>query len=647
MENLGVVPHESFMPHGVCLLWNQWLVWTSAISDLLIAVAYYSIPLALYYFVKKRTDFGYRRIVSLFATFIVLCGTTHLLGAVILWKPYYYIDLAVKVATAVVSAATAVILWPFVPKLLAMPSVSQLETANRDLLREISIKTQTESQLRESEERFRMLSEVADEGIALSVDGVILDANLHYAKLLGYDRPEEMKGVRVIDSVAPEFRESVLDILQTNSEKPYQAELIRKDGSRRSYEAAGRTVTYKGQKVRISSVRDITERKRSQDALRESEEKLRGLYELSPLGIALTDMSGRYVEFNESFRRICGYPEDELRKLDYWTLTPKKYEADEARQLELLSKIGRYGPYEKEYVRKDGTLVPLRLNGVLMTGRDDKQYIWSIVEDITEKKEGEAVLIRAKIAAEESNKLKDEILSNMTHELNTPLTSVLGFSRLANERNKTIAQNLNRISEIFCSPKNFEKIVYEQGQNLFSLLSDLIDFSRLEAGNAKVEHNCVSASLLLSSIKRGCEDLAARKGLVVTTNAEDFKQNDLLFDGDNKWIEKVLNILVNNAVKFSVAGEIKISAKQNGSNVEFSVADHGIGIPQHEQELVFEVFRQGDGSNTRQFGGMGLGLAFAKKMSQMMGGNLTLISEAGKGSEFTLSIPLNPINLCQ
>jgi diguanylate cyclase (GGDEF)-like protein/PAS domain S-box-containing protein len=141
-----------------------------------------------------------------------------------------------------------------------------------------------------------------------------------------------------------------------------------------------------------TTIRDISERKLMEDTLRESEEKLRGLYELSPLGIALSDMIGRYVEFNESFRHICGYTEKELKALDYWALTPKKYEADEALQLNALTGTGHYGPYEKEYVRKDGSLIPLRLSGVMVTGRNGQKYIWSIVENITERKQAEIKL---------------------------------------------------------------------------------------------------------------------------------------------------------------------------------------------------------------------------------------------------------------
>ncbi|MBL6750567.1 MAG: EAL domain-containing protein [Nevskia sp.] len=135
---------------------------------------------------------------------------------------------------------------------------------------------------------------------------------------------------------------------------------------------------------------DVTEARQAEQTLRMSEDQLRALFELAPLGIALTDLNGRYLEFNEEFRRICGYEEDELKALNYWLLTPKEFEAQETRQLELLFGSGRYGPYEKIYHQKSGRRIPVRLSGVLVTGRDGNRYIWSIVEDITERKRVEA-----------------------------------------------------------------------------------------------------------------------------------------------------------------------------------------------------------------------------------------------------------------
>jgi PAS domain S-box-containing protein len=124
----------------------------------------------------------------------------------------------------------------------------------------------------EEQERFQMLTEVAEEGIALSLNGIVLDSNEQYAKLLGYERAEEVKGIRVIDIIAPEMKDYVLNLVQKNWDKPYEAVFVRKDGSRRMYEAFGKQITYKGQKVRISSVRDITERKRAESELKYAKE---------------------------------------------------------------------------------------------------------------------------------------------------------------------------------------------------------------------------------------------------------------------------------------------------------------------------------------------------------------------------------------
>ncbi len=219
----------------------------------------------------------------------------------------------------------------------------------------------------------------------------------------------------------------------------YELALITRAGQRREFEAAVAMVPSTVSLRFVSVGKDITERKRAELALRESEAKLRDLFALSPLGIALTDMNGRYIEFNEAFRAICGYSADELKTLDYWTLTPQEYAEAEAEQLEVLSRTGRYGPYEKEYRQKDGKRIPIRLNGTLITGKDGQNYIWSIVEDITERKRLEMELIdhrdnlqrlvaeqtgdllQAKQAAEQANRTKSMFLANMSHELRTPL----------------------------------------------------------------------------------------------------------------------------------------------------------------------------------------------------------------------------------
>ncbi len=144
----------------------------------------------------------------------------------------------------------------------------------------------------------------------------------------------------------------------------------------------------------LGTYEDVTELKRAEANLREKDEKLRALFKLSRLGIALAKMDGGFVEVNDAFLRITGYDTDELLSLDYWALTPREYEADEQAQLKSLRETGAYGPYEKEYIRKDGRRISIRLNGVMVHGSDQKPYIWSVVEDMTGEKQKELQIWR-------------------------------------------------------------------------------------------------------------------------------------------------------------------------------------------------------------------------------------------------------------
>jgi PAS domain S-box-containing protein len=184
----------------------------------------------------------------------------------------------------------------------------------------------------------------------------------------------------------------------------------------------------------VGTVQDISARKHSEETQRQSEAKLRGLYELSPLGIALTDMQGRYLEFNEAFRRITGYAAEELKALDYWTLTPAEYAEDEQRQLECLRRAGHYGPYEKEYLRKDGSRVPLRLNGMLITNGDGQQYIWSIVEDVTDRRAAARALSRDRTRLETILRMASDGIyildgNGLLVEANDAFLRMLGYGR--------------------------------------------------------------------------------------------------------------------------------------------------------------------------------------------------------------------------
>jgi signal transduction histidine kinase len=155
---LEVFRFGNFIPHGYCIQWTPSLLWTYVISDSSIAIAYYSIPLALIYFVRHRKDLRFNWIFVMFATFIFACGTTHIMGVITLWYPYYGLDAGIKVATAVASLVTASLLWPLLPRVLAMPSMEQMQQMNRELQSEISIRKQAEKRIKAYNEQLRVLT---------------------------------------------------------------------------------------------------------------------------------------------------------------------------------------------------------------------------------------------------------------------------------------------------------------------------------------------------------------------------------------------------------------------------------------------------------------------------------------------------------
>jgi len=272
---------------------------------------------------------------------------------------------------------------------------------------------ETTRQMRSSESKYQLMFENVPTAM-LAVDpasGAISEANEAALQTLGYRR-DELLATSLADLTRSEDRDEsqrrfALIAGGSVDKMRYDRWYVRKDGSCALVDCSVSALKDDhGKVVRlVVGASDITERRLMEDELRENQEKLRGFYEQSSLGIALTDMHGHYLEFNQAFAHICGYPPEELKTLDYWTLTPRQYDVHEREQLESLNRTGRYGPYEKEYVRKDGTLIPIRLNGVVITGRDGQRFIWSIIEDVTEAN-------RAKVALKRESQKNLSLLRN-------------------------------------------------------------------------------------------------------------------------------------------------------------------------------------------------------------------------------------------
>ncbi len=474
--------------------------------------------------------------------------------------------------------------------------------------------------------------------------------------------------------------------------EPYDLELqfIGARGTRKWVRTSCQVESANGKVVRIyGNIMDITERKAAEyrleeakvtaeaafEAARENEEKVTLLLNSAGEAIYGVDLDGNCTFYNQACMRTLGYEDgDQLLGKNMHDLIHHSrndgtsYPIEECKIFRAFREgVGTHVDDEVLW-RADGTSFNAEYRSFPL--RRDGKITGSVVTfmDISERKKAEADLVAAKESAEAANRLKTEFLSNMTHELNTPLTSVLGYSRLANDRDRDMAAALARIVEITDRLDNpeapwpaevrlhaksaldtihevekYEAIVLEQGQRLFNLLNDLMDLSRLESGQMKVEAHTVSTFMLLTTMARYYRDAAMMKGLAFSDNASDFRPNDLLFIGDRKWLEKALGNLVQNAIKFSTAGTIQVTVSRIGTDILFHVKDEGIGIQEDERGKLFESFRQLDGSSTRVRGGVGLGLGFARKLVQAMGGDISVKSEFGKGSEFVITIPYRPV----
>ncbi|MES2536108.1 MAG: CHASE domain-containing protein [Pseudomonadota bacterium] len=401
----------------------------------------------------------------------------------------------------------------------------------------------------------------------------------------------------------------------------------------------------------VSIFLDVTERRRNEIALRESEHFNRMLFEASPVGLVLCRMDGSLVDVNQAYATILDRSIDEVIGLNYWEITPDRYAPAEAAHMQSLRDTGRYGPYEKEYIRSDGRLVPVRLSGRVIE-RAGESFIWSAVEDITEsraaaRKIDEYVarveLQNARLA--ESDRVKTEFLNNMSHELKTPLNAIIGFSELLAEG---IPQPLDP------QQQEYAKEIMDAGKHLLNLINDILMYSRSEAGQLKLHPETVAVSAFMARRMKNFEAAAAQKDITLSLA---IAPECTVFLADRNYLRTIIDQLLSNAIKFTPqGGQVSLSAAlddiedqpaQPGGiartgrarQIEIVIADTGIGIAAEDMERVFEPFTQADGKVTRQSGGTGIGLALIRRLVEGHDGTLVVDSAPGQGSKFRIRLP--------
>ncbi len=474
------------------------------------------------------------------------------------------------------------------------------------------------------------------------------------------------------------------------------------------------------------------------------------LFEKSPIGLALNRMDGGFVEINQALLEMTGYTYDEFVALTYWDITPIDYEAQEKVQLDALVKTGRYGPYEKEYIHKQGYRFPVLLNGVVVEDDNGEKFIWSTVENISDSKNAEKLLqkaqemanighwnldlqknelywsdetyrifglqpqefaatyeafveriypddrdavnnayaksledkqpyeidhrvirpdgeirfvhercehrydndgniigsigtvldvtgqyaterelIEAKEKAEAANRAKSIFIANMSHELRTPMNAILGFSKMM-----TRDENLNELQQ-----KNLA-IINHSGEHLLSMINEILDLSKIESGEMTVTREAFELAGIFNEIRELMQVQAKEKDigcmLEVGQNVPEFIHSD-----KNKLRQVLINI-VGNAIKFTNEGSIAIrvtaaNALKNSVELVIEVEDSGCGIDKQMRENIFKPFFQ-ENALEKAEGGTGLGLTISRQIMRLLGGEITVESEVGRGSLFRISL---------
>lgn len=356
------------------------------------------------------------------------------------------------------------------------------------------------------------------------------------------------------------------------------------------------------------------------------------IFEHSPLGIVILDFQGRILLSNAAAQKIFQRTASELRGANIFSLCSEEYrDIGPAKIAELITEKNTDVEMECRFTLsgRETLWVRMRLHHV---GKGDfSPFIFGILEDVTQHKRGEERLLREKEEAEKATQIKSAFLANMSHEIRTPIHTITGMTELLLE---------TKLDE---EQKEYATQVKYSAEVLLGLINDILDFSKIEAGKLSLEIiPCGLVSLVEEAVDM-VSLLAHKKGLeIIIDIAKDVPQ---WVQGDPVRIRQILINLINNAVKFTHRGEVRVRVRvveEEASicKVKFEVMDTGIGIPEDKVPILFSAFTQVDSSTTRKFGGTGLGLSISKSLVHMMKGSIGVESTLKVGSNFYFTLPL-------
>lgn len=512
-------------------------------------------------------------------------------------------------------------------------------------INDITERKNAEIALIDNEKRWRQA--VAASPIPIMIhdeDGRVLQLSTGWTKYSGYTIDDIPTISNWTDRAYGEQSETVRNYINalftmTETKRKDGWMITTKNGSTRiwNFQSTPLGKSFNGKRVVHSLAIDVTEQKAAEDKLRESEQFLKDAQTIANLGTYFLDVNTGFWKSSEILDKIFGIGTDYERSVEGWlNLTHPDWKAI---MLDYLTNevLGKRMDFNKEYqiIRQNDKAVRwIHGRGNLKVNNNNEIVsMLGTIQDITEQKEAEILLkikneelVVAKGKAEESDRLKSSFLANMSHEVRTPLNSIIGFSELLNDPDFEW-----EIKE------EFIQTIIEQGNNLLSIISDIMDLSMLDSNQIALRKERFAVSSVINDLYNNYNKRIQNKGIEFRLNIPDYCKN-IVIESDIYRVNQILSNLISNALKFTSKGFIEFGYTLKNNLIEFYIKDTGIGIPSEFQQLIFERFVQVESSNTRKYGGNGLGLTISKKLAEILGGSIRLESETHIGSTFYFAI---------